>query len=174
VLDRNYSSTKQVNFIQQLLAYSLITRTEDEVQESDEKVLAAGDDMYKDHQDDKVRTPSPKQYHSEPSHVQEYASDDLKRFENILPLTEWQLIMYLRKMSRTALKREMFYLRQDTFEIKSIMTERYAAFQGRPSLTPSGSFTPTLALIDIQANVKGENATTTATEEPPSHTEGET
>nr|GFA50839.1 hypothetical protein [Tanacetum cinerariifolium] len=46
-------------------------------------------------------------------------------------------------------------------------------FQGRPSSAPSGSVTPTLALTDIQANVEGENATTTATEEPPSHTEGE-
>nr|GEV06994.1 hypothetical protein [Tanacetum cinerariifolium] len=46
-------------------------------------------------------------------------------------------------------------LRQDTSEIKSIMTERYAAFQGRPSSAPSGSFTPTLAVTDIQENVKG-------------------
>nr|GFD19923.1 hypothetical protein [Tanacetum cinerariifolium] len=53
-----------------------ILLSEDEAQKSNEKVLAVGDDMDKDHQDDKeVRTPSPKQYHSEPSHVQEYASD---------------------------------------------------------------------------------------------------
>ncbi|GJZ44038.1 hypothetical protein Tco_0591293 [Tanacetum coccineum] len=37
-----------------------------------------------------------------------------------------------------------------------------------------GSVTPTLALTHIPANVKGENATNTATEEPPSHTKGET
>ncbi|GJU46785.1 hypothetical protein Tco_1204051 [Tanacetum coccineum] len=55
-----------------------------------------------------------------------------------------------------------------------MMTEMYATFQGRPSSAPSGSVTPTLALTDIQANVEGENANTTATEEPPSHTEGET
>ncbi|GKB82600.1 hypothetical protein Tco_0949495 [Tanacetum coccineum] len=70
-----------------------------------EEVLAAGDDMDKDPQDDKeVRTPSPKQDQPEPSHVQESASDssspDLKKFDNILPLTERQLIKYLRKMSR--------------------------------------------------------------------------
>nr|GEW57673.1 hypothetical protein [Tanacetum cinerariifolium] len=87
-----------------------ILLSEDEAQKSDEKVLAVGDDMDKDHQDDKeVRTPSPKQYHSEPSHVQEYASDspsaDLKRFENTLPLTERQLIRYLRKMSRVLFNR---------------------------------------------------------------------
>ncbi|GKB79788.1 hypothetical protein Tco_0946683 [Tanacetum coccineum] len=71
------------------------TRLSDE-----EEVLAAGDD-----QDDKeVRTPSPKQDHPELSHVQESAFDssspDLKKFDNILSLTERQLIKYLRKMSR--------------------------------------------------------------------------
>ncbi|GKB80348.1 hypothetical protein Tco_0947243, partial [Tanacetum coccineum] len=39
---------------------------------------------------------------------------------------------------------------------------------------PSGSVTPTLALTHILANVEGENATNTASEEPPSHIEGET
>nr|GEU87091.1 hypothetical protein [Tanacetum cinerariifolium] len=37
----------------------------------------------------------------------------------------------------------------------------------------SRSVTLTLALANILANVEGENATNTATEEPPSHTEGE-
>ncbi|GKF35217.1 hypothetical protein Tco_0108417, partial [Tanacetum coccineum] len=72
------------------------------------------------------------------------------------------------------LKREVSSLRQDTSEIKSIMTEIYQAFKGQPSSAPSGSVTPTLALTYIPANVKGENATNTATEEPPSYTEGET
>ncbi|GKB05154.1 hypothetical protein Tco_0833349 [Tanacetum coccineum] len=313
------------------------TRLSDE-----EEVLAAGDDMDEDPQDDKeVRTPSPKQDHPEPSHVQESASDssspDLKKFDNIIPLTERKLIKYLRKMSRVlfnritekqyeqhkeaaisyadlkasfdqyydeniahrdqtdklveasmssldrssttisnlytglnvitqllkdisnavkddpatnqkineatktfarissnvtrvlslvkgfdfsallsavkylqdhavkqeeastawmksstnmawnlgsrmsgvelsrnALKREISSLRKDTFEIKSMMTEMYAAFQGHPSSAPFDSVTPTLAPTDIQANVEGENANTTATEEPPSHTDGET
>ncbi|GJU11844.1 hypothetical protein Tco_1134240, partial [Tanacetum coccineum] len=43
-----------------------------------------------------------------------------------------------------------------------------------PSLAPLGSVTPTLALTHIPTNVEGENATTTATKEPPSHTKGET
>ncbi|GKC67263.1 hypothetical protein Tco_1099861, partial [Tanacetum coccineum] len=65
----------------------------------EEEVLAARDDMDEDPQDDKeVRTPSPKQYQPEPSHVQESTSDssspDLKKFDNILPLTERQLIKY--------------------------------------------------------------------------------
>ncbi|GJY76504.1 hypothetical protein Tco_0481620 [Tanacetum coccineum] len=55
-----------------------------------------------------------------------------------------------------------------------MMTEMYAAFQSHPSLAPLGSVTPTLALTDTQANVEGKNTNTTATEEPPSHTEGET
>nr|GEV03425.1 retrovirus-related Pol polyprotein from transposon TNT 1-94 [Tanacetum cinerariifolium] len=77
------------------------------------------------------------------------------------------------KLSQSTLKREISSLRKDTSKIKSMMTEMYVAFQGHPSLAPSGSVTPTLALTDIQANVKGENATTTATKELPSHTEGE-
>nr|GEX00428.1 hypothetical protein [Tanacetum cinerariifolium] len=45
---------------------------------------------------------------------------------------------------------------------------------GQPSSALSGSVTPILALTDIQANVKEKHANTTATEEPPSHIEGET
>nr|GFB02072.1 hypothetical protein [Tanacetum cinerariifolium] len=78
------------------------------------------------------------------------------------------------ELSQTALKREISSLRQDTSKIKSMMTKMYATFQGRPSSAPSGRVTPTLALADIQKNIKGENATTTATEEPPSHAKGET
>ncbi|GJR18010.1 hypothetical protein Tco_0966537 [Tanacetum coccineum] len=78
------------------------------------------------------------------------------------------------ELSQTALKREISSLMQDTSEIKSMMSKMYAAFQGQPILAPSGSVTPTLALTDVQANVEGENANTTTTEEPPSHTEGET
>nr|GEV63518.1 hypothetical protein [Tanacetum cinerariifolium] len=83
-----------------LLTYAdvrAILLSEDEAQESDEEVFAAGDDMDEDPQDDKeVRTPSPKQDQPAPSHVQESASDssspDLKIFDNILPLTERKLI----------------------------------------------------------------------------------
>ncbi|GJU52641.1 hypothetical protein Tco_1226355 [Tanacetum coccineum] len=240
----------------------------------EEKVLATGEDMNEDPQDDKeVRTPLLKQDQPELSHVLESASDssspDLKKFDNILPLAERQLIKYLRKMSRVLFNRitekqweqheesavlyadlkasvDQYYdeniahrdqtdklmeasmssldrssttisdlykglnvitellkdisnavkddpainqklneatetfakissnVTEDTSKIKSMMTEMYAAFQGHPSLAPSGSVTPTLALTDIQANVEGENANTTTTEEPPSHTEWET
>ncbi|GKE27092.1 hypothetical protein Tco_1442476 [Tanacetum coccineum] len=63
---------------------------------------------------------------------------------------------------------------QDTLEIKSMMMEIYQAFKGQSSLAPSSSVTPTLVLTNIPANIKGENATNTATEEPHSYTEGET
>ncbi|GKE32140.1 hypothetical protein Tco_1451462, partial [Tanacetum coccineum] len=197
------------------------------------------DDMDEDPYDDKeVRTPSPKQDQPEPSHVQESASDssspDLKKFDNILPLTErldvitqllkdintaikddlatnqkineatktfakissniteqeeastawmnsstnmaWNLGSGISEveLSQTALKRKISSLRKDTSKIKSMMTEMYAAFRGQPSSAPSGSVTPTLSLTDIQANVKGKNANTTTTEEPPSYTKGET
>ncbi|GJS42634.1 hypothetical protein Tco_0567677 [Tanacetum coccineum] len=76
------------------------------------------------------------------------------------------------EISQTSLKSKVSSLRQDTSEIKSMMVEIYQAFKVQPSSTPSGSVTLTLALTHIPANVKWENATTTATEEPPSHTEG--
>ncbi|GKF41736.1 hypothetical protein Tco_0125078, partial [Tanacetum coccineum] len=68
----------------------------------------------------------------------------------------------------------MSSLQEDIHSIKSMMIEMYATFKVQPSSAPSGSVTPTLALTHIPANVEGENATNTATEEPPSHTEGET
>nr|GEU71931.1 hypothetical protein [Tanacetum cinerariifolium] len=85
---------------------------EDELEKETDKeeVLAFGDDMDEDPQDDvEVRTPSPNQTQPGPSYVQESASDssspDLKRFDNTFPLTERQLIKYLRKMSRVLFNR---------------------------------------------------------------------
>nr|GEX85117.1 retrovirus-related Pol polyprotein from transposon TNT 1-94 [Tanacetum cinerariifolium] len=163
-------------------------------------------------------------------------SPDLKRFDNTLPLTEIQLIKYLKKMSRVlfkyyddnvahgdqtdklvkltmsiidkssmaiqdlykglnvitqllkdinndstmkdlqaqALKQEEASVAYDTLEIKSMMRKIYQAFKGQSFLAPSSSVTLTLALTNILANVERENVTNTATEEPPSHTEGET
>ncbi|GKB59560.1 hypothetical protein Tco_0915746, partial [Tanacetum coccineum] len=60
--------------------------------------------------------------------------------------------------------------KEDPHSINPMMTEMYEVFKGQ-SL---GSVTPTLALTHILANVEGENATNTTTEEPPFHTEGET
>nr|GEV83074.1 hypothetical protein [Tanacetum cinerariifolium] len=78
------------------------------------------------------------------------------------------------EISQTALKREVSSLRQDTSEIKSMMVEIYQAFRDQSSSAPSGSVTPTLALTHIPAYFERENATNTATKEPPFHTDGET
>ncbi|GJZ49035.1 hypothetical protein Tco_0603225 [Tanacetum coccineum] len=84
------------------------------------------------------------------------------------------LLSTMKDLQAHALKQEeasAAWTKQDTSEIKSMMAEIYQAFKGQPA---SGSVTPTLALTHILANVEGENATNTATEEPPSHTKGET
>ncbi|GJY89397.1 hypothetical protein Tco_0504593 [Tanacetum coccineum] len=62
-------------------------------QSDEEEVLATGEDMGEDPQVvEEVRTSSPKQDQPEPSHVQKSTSDlsspDLKKFDNILPLTK--------------------------------------------------------------------------------------
>nr|GFC61335.1 hypothetical protein [Tanacetum cinerariifolium] len=54
------------------------------------------------------------------------------------------------------------------------MTEIYNAFKRQSSSAPSSSVTPTFALANTPAYVKGENATHTAIKEPPSHNKGET
>ncbi|GKB58112.1 hypothetical protein Tco_0914298 [Tanacetum coccineum] len=76
--------------------------------------------------------------------------------------------------SQTAVTCEVSSLRQDTSKIKSMMAEIYQAFKGQPSSAPSSSVTPKFALTNTSSNVEGENDTHTATEEPPSHTKGET
>ncbi|GJU95204.1 hypothetical protein Tco_1319960 [Tanacetum coccineum] len=56
----------------------------------EEEVIAAGDDMDGDPQDDKeVRTPSPKQDQPEPSHVQESAFDSSSP-----PQKVWKSVRY--------------------------------------------------------------------------------
>ncbi|GKA35686.1 hypothetical protein Tco_0722177 [Tanacetum coccineum] len=60
--------------------------------------------------------------------------------------------------------------KEDTHSTKNMMIEMYEVFKGQPS----GSATLTLNLTHIPANVEGENITNTATEDPPSYTEGET
>nr|GEW65486.1 hypothetical protein [Tanacetum cinerariifolium] len=194
-----------------------ILLSEDEAQESDEEVLAAGDDTYEDPQDDKKSENSiPKarsactEQHEEASVsyvdlkalVDQYYDENiahrdqsdklveafmssldrssttisnlykslnvitqlLKEISNTVkdnPTTNQKINEATKtfarisshvtevELSHTSLKREISSLRQDTSEIKSMMTKMYVAFQG-------------------------ENATITATEEPPSHTEGET
>ncbi|GJU61452.1 hypothetical protein Tco_1243287 [Tanacetum coccineum] len=84
-------------------------------QESDEEeVFAAGDDMEEDTQADEEehQSPSPNKDKPEPSHFPETqvsdsdsSSPNLKRFDNTLPLTERQLVKYLRKVFRVLFHR---------------------------------------------------------------------
>nr|GEV78439.1 hypothetical protein [Tanacetum cinerariifolium] len=67
----------------------------------------------------------------------------------------------------------MSLLQEDISSIKSMMTKMYNAFRGQSSSAPSSSVTPTFSLTDTLANLEGDNATHTATKEPP-HTEGKT
>nr|GEW03037.1 hypothetical protein [Tanacetum cinerariifolium] len=173
----------------------------DEAQESDEEVLAIGDDMNEDPQDDKeVITPFLNQDQPAPSHVSledvhgplhritkkqweqhkeatvsyadlkalvdQYYDEKIAHKDQTDKLVEASISSLDRikddhatkqkineatetfarissHVTETALKREISSLRQDTSEIKSMMTEM-------------------------------DNETTTTTEEPPSHTEGET
>nr|GEV22242.1 hypothetical protein [Tanacetum cinerariifolium] len=152
---------------------------------NEEEVITTGEEMDEDIQAaEEVRTPSPKQdqpklYHSAVKDLQTLA---LKQEEKLAAWTKsstnmaWNFgsRMTIIEICQTALKSEVFSLRQDTSEIKSMMKEIYQAFKGQPSLAPSGSVTPTRALTNILANVEGENTTYTASEEPYSHTEEET
>ncbi|GJX36374.1 hypothetical protein Tco_0247931 [Tanacetum coccineum] len=78
------------------------------------------------------------------------------------------------ELSHTALKTDISAIKQDISDIKSMMVEIFNAFKGQPFPTLTSSVTLTLALTHILANVKGENEANTSTEDPPSHTKGET
>ncbi|GJR36615.1 hypothetical protein Tco_1212299 [Tanacetum coccineum] len=90
------------------------TGTKDELAQSDEEeVFAAGEDMDEDTQADEEEHKSPPTTDkSEPSPTQDTqesdynsTSPDLKKYDNILPLTERQLVKYLRKVSRVLFNR---------------------------------------------------------------------
>nr|GEV56650.1 uncharacterized mitochondrial protein AtMg00810-like [Tanacetum cinerariifolium] len=61
------------------------------------------------------------------------------------------------KRAQNHIQSSMSTLKEDTSSIKSMMTKMYNAFRGQSSSAPSSSVTPTFALIDTLANVKGEN-----------------
>ncbi|GJR08097.1 putative nucleotidyltransferase, ribonuclease H [Tanacetum coccineum] len=89
----------------------LLSDDELDKESDEEEVLATEDDMDEDPRDDKeVTTPSQKQDQPEPSHVQESTYDssilDLKKFDNILPLTERQLIKYFPASEQQRYERE--------------------------------------------------------------------
>nr|GEU64777.1 putative reverse transcriptase domain-containing protein [Tanacetum cinerariifolium] len=105
--------TLQLTTLVDIQAYLLF---EDKLaQKSDEKeVFAVGDDMEEDTQADKEehQSLSPNKDKPEPSHPpktqasnSDSSSPDLKKYDNILPLTERQLVKYLMKFSRVLFKR---------------------------------------------------------------------
>ncbi|GKA10527.1 hypothetical protein Tco_0689960, partial [Tanacetum coccineum] len=68
----------------------------------------------------------------------------------------------------------MSSLKEDTLSNQVHENKMYEVFKGQSSSAPSGCVTLTLALTHIPAIVERENATNTTTEDPLSHTEGET
>nr|GEZ04404.1 hypothetical protein [Tanacetum cinerariifolium] len=70
------------------------------------------------------------------------------------------------------IKSDISSIRQDTLEIKSMMTEIYQAFKGQS--TPSSSVPQPAVVSPVGKQMLGENVIHVATKEPPSHTEGET
>nr|GEZ30365.1 hypothetical protein [Tanacetum cinerariifolium]GEZ33420.1 hypothetical protein [Tanacetum cinerariifolium] len=142
----------------------------DEAQESDEEVLAARDDMDEDPEDDKkVKTPSPKKDQPAPSHTNKLVEASMSSLDRSSTTIS---DLYKRMNVITQLLNEIFNTVTNDPATNQNINEATKTF-ARISST-SLSVTPTLALTDIQENVEGENATTTATKEPPSHTKGET
>ncbi|GJW11673.1 retrovirus-related pol polyprotein from transposon TNT 1-94 [Tanacetum coccineum] len=92
----------------------LLSKDELAEESDEEEVFAAGDDMEEDTQADEEehQSPSPNKDKLEPSHFLETQVSDsdssslnLKRFDNTLPLTERQLVKYLRKVFRVLFHR---------------------------------------------------------------------
>ncbi|GKC67652.1 hypothetical protein Tco_1100250 [Tanacetum coccineum] len=100
--------------------------------------------------------------------------EELAAWAKSSTIMAWNLGSIISGLERTLthIRSSMSSLQKDTHSIKSMMTEMYTAFKGQLSSAPSGSVTLTLTLNDTPANVEGENATNTTTEEPLSHTEG--
>nr|GEX32283.1 hypothetical protein [Tanacetum cinerariifolium] len=110
----------------------------------------------------------------------EETNDIPQKYDDTLPLTKRQLVKYLRKVSRVLFER----ITKDQWEnhkeadvhyvnLKAFIDDYY----NKTLLTMIrliNCVTLTFALTDTPTNVKGENATHTATKEPSSHTEGET
>nr|GEY68455.1 hypothetical protein [Tanacetum cinerariifolium]GEZ01711.1 hypothetical protein [Tanacetum cinerariifolium] len=79
------------------------------------------------------------------------------------------------EFTQAAIQSDNSSLKQDTFEIKSMMSEIFNAFKGQSSSASSSSMpTTTLAIIEAPTTIEeGEDVTNTTTEEPSSHTERE-
>nr|GEV66370.1 retrovirus-related Pol polyprotein from transposon TNT 1-94 [Tanacetum cinerariifolium] len=170
---------------------NLPTETKDEAQESEEDILGADDEMDDNLQSDETQHhSSPPQGdkptsstapHPEASNIDSSSDNILKNYDETLPLTERQLVNYLRKVSRVLFERitedqwekheeEAVYYANlkafiDDFYNENIAPLKEAALQ---SLISKKAWKSSLSFS------KGESATHTAIEEPLSHTKGVT
>nr|GEX93581.1 hypothetical protein [Tanacetum cinerariifolium] len=154
--------TLQLTTLVDIQAYVL---SEDELAQvcNEEKVFTTRDDTEENTQADKEehQSSSPNKDQPEPSYsstTQESnsnsSSPDLKKFDNIHPLTERQLIKYLRKAFV-----EGYY-------------EKNIAHRDQTDKHVEASMS-SLEKSALASKYMGENVTHANTEEPPSHTEGE-
>nr|GEW51505.1 hypothetical protein [Tanacetum cinerariifolium] len=143
---------------------ALLLSDDEMVQESDdEEVFAAGEEMDEDipPTDEEAQSLPPNTNKHESSHA--YATDELnsdssslelKKYNNILPLTERQLVKYLKKAkyftsmawnvgprltkiehTQALMQAYLSFLKSHTSKIKSMMIEIYQAFTEPPSHT---------------------------------------
>ncbi|GJY79444.1 hypothetical protein Tco_0485245 [Tanacetum coccineum] len=129
------------------------------------------------HQSPPPQADKPQSSHApsaEASNTDSSRDDILKKYDNTLPLTERQLVKYLRKAHALKQDEELAVWSKSSTNMTWNLGSRLLGLERAQNYIQSSSVTPTLTLTHIPANVEGENATNTATEEPPSHTEGET
>ncbi|GKD34241.1 hypothetical protein Tco_1249750, partial [Tanacetum coccineum] len=153
------------------------------------------------HQSPPPQADKPQSSHApstEASDTDSSCNNILNKYNNILPLSECQLVKYLRKDNSVINKKiseatESFtkfstnitdlQSSMNTLQAHALKQDEELAAWAKSSTNMAwnlgsrlsgqslGSVTPTLALTHILANVERENATNTTTEEPPSHTE---
>nr|GEZ98274.1 hypothetical protein [Tanacetum cinerariifolium] len=171
-----------------------ILLSEDEAQESKEDILGAGDEMDDTPRSDETQhQSSPPQGdkptsstipHTEASETDSSSDNILKKYDDTLPITEQQLV----NTTITDLYKGLKVITQLFKDIKNSVkddpTTNKKIKEASETLAKISTQTTkilslvsvilTFAIIDTPANVEGENATYTTTEEPPSYTEGET
>ncbi|GKA02515.1 hypothetical protein Tco_0675180 [Tanacetum coccineum] len=111
---------------------ALLLSDEELIEESEDDVFEDGDEMCEDihHVDEEeTQSPSPNKYQSESSHARDTESDSdsscpeaLKKYDNVLPLTERQLVQYLQKVSQVLYNR----LTEDQWEKHKEVVASYA------------------------------------------------
>ncbi|GJV44636.1 retrovirus-related pol polyprotein from transposon TNT 1-94 [Tanacetum coccineum] len=173
----------------------------DEAQESEEAILGAGDEVDEDSQPAAVQhQSSPPQADKPQSSTTSYteasnsdsSSDDLlKKYDNILPLTKRQLEKYLRKVSSILFNRTNKLVEASMSSLDKSSTAISDLYKGLNIITKLLKEINNVVKDDpvvnkkiseaietftmISTNItKRDNETNTATEDPRSHTGGET